>query len=208
MSSYEESYYIIFRDYELKEYNNKLVPTPKTANRDWEFEKLNFDLEPLEFLSKNSNLNFLKKGMGIAFAAPHFVVTDKLKNCIDFGLYGSQFYPASVYDSKGNVVEGLWALNTFRALDCLDVKQSNVYLPDNEVTDIGGFDVMPDVDVYHFDKGVLDSIPEDERLIFQIDNTTIAEFFFHQRVVDIFKKNNVKGVNFFKVSEFKSGDEF
>ena len=64
------------------------------------------------------------------------------------------------------------------------------------------------MDNYRLREDVLDSIPENERLIFQVGNTTSGEIFFHQKVVDIFNKHGVKGIRFFKVSEYHVGDEF
>ncbi len=44
--------------------------------------------------------------------------------------------------------------------------------------------------------------------MFKLENTSIQPIFVHQSLVDIFKVNNVKGVKFFKVSEYEFGDEF
>ena len=208
MNIYEESYYIVYPDYDFDAYDNGLNPTPHTANIDWDCEKLNFGSKPLTFISRNDDLDFLKKDYAIAFNVPNFVVTQKLKELLALGLYGCQFFPAMVQDKKNNVVEGLWALNTYEELDCIDFKRSKHFISDDGSTEIDGFPIEAEMENYRFREEVLDAIPEKERLIFQVENTSMGEIFVHQKVVDIFKKNNVNGINFFKVSEFEDGDQY
>ena len=204
---YDESYYIIFSDDEFEEYDNDLTPTQYTANTDWDFEKLNFGIKPLTFVSDNDNVDFLRQDYALAFNGNKFVVTKKIKELLEDGLYGSQFFPAIIQDENNNAVEGLWALNTFQRLDCVDFKRSQFFMPGDGTTEIDGFSIKPDMDNYRFREDVFDAIPENERLIFQVGNTTTGEIFFHQKVVDIFKKHDVKGIRFFKVSEFEYGDQ-
>ncbi|HFQ5334717.1 TPA: DUF1629 domain-containing protein [Vibrio vulnificus] len=208
MNIYDESYYIIFPDYEFEGYDNDLTPTSYTANTHWKFEKLTFGVKPLTFVSDNENLDFLQQDYAIAFNGKNFVVTNKLKEMLEDGLYGSQFFPAIIQDEKDNAVEGVWALNTFDDLDCVDFKRSQSFMPDDGSTQIDGFSISPHMDNYRFREDVFDAIPENERLIFQLGNTTTGEFFFHQKVVNIFKKYNIKGIRFFKASEYHVGDEF
>ena len=208
LNIYDESYYIVFPDYEFEEYDNDLTPTEYTANTNWCFEKLNFGIKPLSFTSDNDNLDFLNQDYVIAFNSPNFVVKQKLKELLEDGLYGSQFFPAIIQDEKNNTVEGVWALNTFDELDCVDFKRSQFLMPEGGTTEIDGFRIHPDMDNYRFREDVLDAIPEKERLIFQVGNTTSGKIFFHQKVVDIFKKYDVKGIRFFKASEYHVGDEF
>ncbi|WP_240478160.1 imm11 family protein [Vibrio neptunius] len=208
LNIYDESYYIIFPDYELEDYDIDLTPTQYTANTHWSFEKLNFGIKPLTFVADNENLDFLQQDYAIAFNGNNFVVTKKLKELLEDGLYGSQFFPAIIQDENNNSVEGLWALNTFDDLDCVDLKRSQYFMPSDGTTEIDGFAISPDMDNYRFREDVFDAIPENERLIFQVGNTTTGEFFFHQKVVDIFKKYDVKGIRFFKASEYHVGDEF
>ena len=80
-------------------------------------------------------------------------------------------------------------------------------MPGDGSKEIDGFSIKPDMDNYRLREDVLDAIPENERLIFQLGNTSRGKIFFHQKVVDIFKKHDVKGINFFKVSEFEYGDQ-
>ncbi|WP_425628069.1 imm11 family protein [Vibrio neptunius] len=208
LNIYDESYYIIFPDDDFEEYDNDLTPTQYTANTHWYFEKLNFGIKPLTFVADNEDLDFLQQDYAIAFNVPNFIVTTKLKELLEDGLYGSQFFPAIIQDESNNAVEGLWALNTFQRLDCIDLKRSQYFMPGDGTTEIDGFAIKPDMDNYRFREDVFDAIPEDERLIFQVGNTTTGEIFVHQKVVDIFKKYDVKGIRFFKASEYHVGDEF
>ncbi|MBO2596544.1 hypothetical protein I6M54_17195 [Shewanella algae] len=208
MNIHEESYYIVYPDYEFDEYKTDLIPTPYTANTNWDFEKLNVESETLSFVSKNDNLNFLMEDYALAFSVPNFIVTSKLKELIESGLYGSQFVPAIIQDKQNNSVKGLWALNTFKTLNCIDLNRSKFYMPGNGSTNIDGFTIHADMDNYRFREDILDAIPEAERLIFQVAGTSLGEIFVHQKVVDIFKEHNVKGINFFKVSEFVDGEQY
>lgn len=205
MKAYEESYYIVYPN---EEYDNCIVPTPYTASTHWKFEKLTLGSKALSFVSENEDLDFLMENYALAFSVPNFVVTKKLKELLELGLYGCQFFPAIIKNEEKSLVEGMWALNTFQELDCIDFKRSQFYMPDDGSTDIDGFTINADMDTYRFRKEVLDKIPEEERLVFQIARTSIGEIFVHQKVVDIFTKQDVKGISFFKVSEFEDGDQY
>ncbi|WP_047049510.1 imm11 family protein [Vibrio mexicanus] len=208
MNLYEQSYYLMFPDYEFDDYDIDLTPSPYTASTNWDFEKLSFDFKALSFVSDNDDVAFLKKDHALAFNVPNFVVTQKLKELLEGGLYGSQFYPATVQDEQGDSVEGLWALNTYEELDCIDFKRSQYYMPSDGSTEIDGVKIHADMDTYRLREDVLDAIPEEERLIFQIGGGSVSQILVHKRVVDVFDKNNVKGVKFFKVSEFEDGDQY
>ncbi|WP_238322359.1 imm11 family protein [Vibrio mexicanus] len=207
INRYEEAYYILYPDDDTVEYDIDLMPSPYTASTHWKFEKLNFGDKPLSFTSDNEDLDFLKVEHAIAFSVPNFVVTAKLKKLLDVGIYGGQFYPAIIHDEQGNYIEGMWALNTYKELDCIDFKRSQYYMPSDGSKEIDGFKIYADMDVYRLREDVLDAIPEEERLIFQVAGASVNEVFVHKRVVDIFKGNKVKGVKFFKVSEFSDGDQ-
>ncbi len=207
INEYDESYYIIFPDYEFDDYDNELIPTDETANSNWYFEKLNFGMKPLSFTSSNDDLDFLRKEYAIAFDDPNFAVTSKLKELIDSGLYGCQFFPAIVKGEQSDYVEGLWMLNTYEDLDCVDFKRSKYFMPGDGTTEVGGFPIKPDMDAYRLRKDVLDAIPEGKRLIFQVANTSTGAIFFHEKVVKIFERLDIKGIRFFKVSEFEYGDQ-
>ncbi|GLT17173.1 hypothetical protein GCM10007938_09500 [Vibrio zhanjiangensis] len=199
---------IIFPDYELEDYDIDLTPTQYTADTDWDFKKQTFGIKPLTFVSDNDNVEFLQQDYALAFNGNKFVVTKKIKELLEDGLYGSQFFPAVIQDENNNSVEGLWALNTFQRLDCVDFKRSQYFMPGDGTTEIDGFAIRPHMSNYRFREDVFDAIPESERLIFQVGNTTTGEIFFHQKVVDLFKKHDVKGIRFFKASEYHVGDQF
>lgn len=207
LNIYDESYYIVYRDYEFNEYSNKLISTEYSASTNWKFKKLDYGIKPLTYMSKNENLDFLTNEYVVCFDVPNFVVTKKLKDMLESGVFGCQFFPAIVLDEHGNFVEDLWALNTFEELDCIDMNRSEHYMPNDGSTEIDGFKIHADMDTYRFREDVLDSIPEEKRLIFQVSSTSKGEIFVHQKVVDIFTKHNVKGIKFYKASEFEDGDQ-
>ena len=207
MNKYDESYYLMFPDYD-NEYNNRIKPTKTTANRHWYYEELVDGGAPVSFIPKNQNINVMDSGFELLFSGYDFVVTDKLKDSINLGLYGCKFYPALIQNSDASIIDNLWLLNIFKQLDCLDKKRSIFYMPEDGATDIEGLSICPHVHIFRFNEEVLDKIPENERLIFQMDKTTISYTFLHEKIVSKLKKHNVLGVKFYKISEFESGDEF
>lgn len=75
-------------------------------------------------------------------------------------------------------------------------------------TSLDGIDVAPSVKTFHLSSEILDNIPEKERLLFVMDNTNVTNIFVHQKFVDIFKKHNIQGTRFIKVSKYRFGMEF
>ncbi|MEZ8098875.1 imm11 family protein [Vibrio bivalvicida] len=205
MKNYNEDYYLLFANPDYEEYD--IEPDDSSANRNYDSEELYFGQKPLIFTAETPNLNFASSEYEIFFPIGSIVVTDSLKVKLEEGLYGSKFYPAIVKGEDKGIREDVWALNIFKPLDCWDRNKSVAVYPEG-VKSIQGIDVLPSIKSFHLSHEVLDEIPENERLIFVMDNTDVTNIFVHKRIVDIFSANNVKGVNFFKVSQYRFGMEF
>ncbi len=205
MQNYNEDYYLIFPDPDKAEYD--IVPSDSTARRNYDSDELDFGQKPLFFETETSDLDFADSDYEIFFPVGSIVVTDKLKLLFEDGLYGAKFYPAIVKGEEKGVREDMWALNIYKLLDCWDRDKSVASYPGG-VKSMAGIDVLPSVKTFHLSSEVLDKTPEKNRLLFVMDNTDVTNIFVHKKFVDIFKKYNVKGAKFFKVSQYRFGMEF
>ncbi len=205
-NKFNESYYILKQDYNFEELS--VDPSESAANLDYDYEKLVWGIKPLHFISELEDLRLLSEEYIFLYDGPSFVVNTRLKSLIDIGLYKSQFFPAMVSDEAGRRREDFWILNTFGMLDALDDTESNIRPPVEGLSSLDGLTMEKSVLSYSLDEKILSSIPEQERLMFKMANTSTQPIFVHQKIVDIFQKNNVKGVKFFRVSDYEFGDEF
>ncbi len=205
MQNHNEDYYLIFSDPSKTEYD--IIPSDSTSKRNYDSDELNFGEKPLFFEAETPNLDFANSDYEIFFPIGSIVVTDKLKQLLEDGLYGAKFYPAIVKGEEEGIREDMWALNIYEPLDCWDRDKSVASYPGG-IKSMGGIDVLPSVKSFHLSSEILDNIPEKNRLLFVMDNTDVTNIFVHKKFVDIFEKYNVKGPKFFKVSEYRFGMEF
>lgn len=203
MKNYSEDYYLIFQDPDMYD----IEPDESTSRRNYDSEELFLGQKPLMFTAEHPDLNFTNNDYEIFFPIGSIVVTDKIKNAIEGGLYGAKFYPAIIKGEDKGIREDTWALNIYDFLDCWDKDKSVVSYPGG-IKSIEGVEVLPSVKSFYLSQEVLDKIPEEKRLMFVMDNTDVTNIFIHKKYVEVVKNYNVKGVKFFKVSEYKFGMEF
>ncbi len=206
MNYYDECYYIIKRDGRFDDLS--VDPSKETAKRRFKFKELNYGDKSTLFHTDTNDLEFLDSENVIFFCSPNFIVSKKLRDKIDFGLFESKFFSAIIESKNGQRRDDFWVLNTFGKLDCWDREKSIIDDPDGFVYEEDGIEIFPSVVKFSLDSSVLDKIPEMDRLIFKMGKTDTQPIFVHQKIVDIFQKNNVKGVKFFRVSDYEFGDEF
>ena len=205
-NKFNEIYYILRQDSIFEEFS--VDPSESASNLDYDYEELIFGTKPLYFELEIEDLNELVEEYVFLYDGPSFLVNTKLKSLIDFGLYQSQFFPAVITDEVGNSREDFWVLNTFGMLDSLNDNESSIRPSHDDSSSADDLVMAKSVLRYSLDEKVLSLIPEQERLIFKMGNTSTQPIFVHQKIVDIFQKNNVKGVKFFRVSDYEFGDEF
>ncbi|GLR73184.1 imm11 family protein [Aliivibrio sifiae] len=205
MNKYNEEYYLLFPEPEQDEYD--VNPDNNTSRRHYDSEELNYGQEPLCFSTETYDLSFATSNYEIFFPVGSIVVTKELKSLLENGIYGSKFYPAIVKGESKGIREDVWALNIYELLDCWDRDKSVASYPGG-VKSLDGIDVVPSVKTFHLSSEILDNIPEKERLLFVMDNTDVTNIFVHQKFVDIFKKHNIQGTRFIKVSKYRFGMEF
>jgi hypothetical protein len=195
----------MFQDPDCDEYD--LEPDDDTACRNYDSSKLDDGQGPLYFTTETPDLNFASGDHQVFFPIGSIVVTDRLKLQLEHGLYGSAFYPAVIKGEDEGVRKDVWALNIYTLLDCWDRDQS-VASSAGGVASMDGIDVLSSVKSFYLSAGVLDKIPEENRLLFSMDHTDVTSIFVHQRFVDILEAHHVKGVRLIKVSQYRFGMEF
>ncbi|KLN63069.1 imm11 family protein [Vibrio sp. VPAP30] len=203
MKNYNDEYYIIEQDYSFEE--NAAYPSESSSNFDYDYDELVLGTKPLKFHAEISDVGDFKSSYIFLYDGPSFLVNTDLKEKIDFGLYGSQFFPAIIVGEDKGVRDDFWVLNTYDMLDALDESKSDIKTISESVD---GLSMSGSVLKYSLNFELLSSIPEEERLIFKMSNTSTEPVFVHEKIVRIFRKLSVEGVKFYKVSEYEFGDEF
>jgi len=203
MTAYDECYYILQRPHGDDQVC--AVADQKTANRGYHYRQLQAGESPLFFENgyrdKDKNAwpvtNMLVTG-------PGFLVTNAIREKLKFlNIDNMQIYPAVYIDDADTWHENYWFVGFYEELDCWDRQRSTVDIDEDDDEDD---DV--DVDKYCLDAGVLDAIAEENRLMFKMGGSSMNYIFVHQRIIDLFNECNMDGARFFKVSDFKEGDQF
>jgi len=215
MSKYNDQYYFIFNDYGNSSY---LTPFQETEDRNWTYQKLSRTGGPAFF--ENTDKGMYKKSRkkqsinDVMVAAGDFLIDRRIYELLQlFDIDNLQFYPAVFVDDDENWHEQYMLLNFFGSLDCLDIDKSEIYFDEDdedvdEDEDEDEDDIEYSVDRFYLCEAVLDSIAQEQRLIFRLAKACPSYTLVHQQVKDIFDQANATGINFIKVSEFISGGEY
>jgi hypothetical protein len=204
MKNYEELYYIVDELYD--ENTLYLTALEKSAQRRYSSIRLELGGEPLFFENayreedKSSNkIRPIKKSH---MNMTNLLVNEALKNKLDvFAIQNFQFYPSIIIDDYDSYHEDFWIMNIFGSIDALDCDTSEIkrFKPDNDSNKVIR---------YSLNSELLDSIPEERRLIFRMPNTEHKTIFVHEKIVDIFKEEGVDNIKFHKLSEWYRGKQF
>ena len=120
-----------------------------------------------------------------------------------FDIYALQLFPTIYIDDDEKCHENLWLVNFFEGINCIDKEKSEIDY-DPELWEEGDPLI---VDTTVFDDSILRAIPEDQRLIFTMDNVHMLHLYCHQRVVDYVRQQNYTGIIFVKASDYVDGME-
>ena len=88
----------------------------------------------------------------ILFSAPNFIISERLKNEIINGLFGSQFYPAIITAKNRDQRDNFWLLNTFSKLDSWHRECPIIDDPDDFSYIDEGIEIFPTVSKYSLDE--------------------------------------------------------
>ncbi|WP_233520560.1 imm11 family protein [Flocculibacter collagenilyticus] len=210
MSSYNHDYFIVLNDYHENTIYAKALK--KSADRDYEFEKLTLGQDPLFFengykkeaIEKGINLSVTDVLMNGVFPIINTRLRDKIKH-IKFK--GMQLYPSVYIDDKDQWHEDYWCMNFYETVDCWDKQKSKTEKFTEEQMQNPDYLEFADIYKYVLDEKVLDGIPLKDRLIFKMDGG-VDYIFIHQSIANILMEDNPTGIKLVKVSDFEEGMQF
>jgi hypothetical protein len=187
MSSYDDDYFFILKDDNPR--LPSLKPDTNTAERRYDVEPPAMGSAPLIFSNawKDENLrDGLKDDVAdILFEGANFMVRDHIRErLLAADLPGLTIHPAIYIDDAGNWHEDFWFLTFHRELDCWDRDQSN-FMP--------GTSSRAMVFDYSLSSTILDAIPLQRRLLFQMGGTLESRVLCHQSLAAIFRQNGGSG---------------
>jgi len=204
MSKYDQEYYLPFAAMD----DSKLFVgiTKKTMMRRGGHKKLNLAEGPMFYHNAYKEED---KKEGVKLPIPDIMLitremiipNEMMKFLRGFNIPGIQVFPAVYIDDDDNWHENLSVIHCYKRLDCLDFENSRI--KNNPRTWEEGDDHK--VKKPSLSEAALNAIPEDERLIFKIDNVKGLHIYFHQRIVDYIREMKYTGVHFIKVADFEEG---
>ena len=204
MSKYNDQYYIVTKPY--NEETIYLKSLKKTSNRDYEYKQMIFGQEPLFFENaykdEDKKDGIIRPIKNLHMNGNFMLVDTKIKNKLeDFEINNFQLYPAVIIDDNDKYNEGFWFFNIYNHFTALDLDKSDIddFDPDEKKHDVIQASLSDDI---------LDTIPEENRLIFREYKWLGGYTIVHQRIVDIFNEAGVTTATFTKLSEFRFGDQF
>lgn len=194
--NYNEVYYVMTPNYDEEYEILHITPSESTGIRRFHYREMSYGDPALNFIS--NGLDSVDEMPLMLFCKPSILVSEKLKNIFDDGVYGGKLFPAIVEDNKIKF-DSYFLVNIFEELDCWSRKES-VYKQRDP-------DYYPRVYEYRLDKSVLDKIEEKNRLIFRMGGADLSPVIVHERVKKILERS-VNSVNFYPINTYKFGDEF
>ncbi len=194
--NYNEVYYVMTPNYDEEYEILHITPSESTGIRRFHYREMSYGDPALNFIS--NGLDSVDEMPLMLFCKPSILVSEKLKNIFDDGVYGGKLFPAIVEDNKIKF-ESYFLVNIFEELDCWSRKESAYKQRDP--------DYYPRVYEYRLEKSVLDKIEEKNRLIFRMGGADLSPVIVHERAKKIIERI-VNSVNFHPIDTYKFGDEF
>lgn len=196
MNPYNEQYYILSLNHD--EETLYLSPEMRSAMRHYEFTKLTAG-DPM-FFKNGYRDEDLAKGVKRPIKKAHMainypIIDDEIKR--ELGEVDNEFfqlYPAVIVDDEQNYHEGFWVFNIFEYMDVLNLDECliNNYKPGEDEYAIKRYSLC---------KQKMQTIPENERLVFMPEYSDFPHVMVHEKIVKVFKELKVDTLNFVKVSD-------
>ena len=132
---------------------------------------------------------------------PESVVSEKIWNVLEpMNIDGIQLVPAKVRGVNEGDVYDYWLIHIYNEIACMDRNLSVYSIDDSD----GRID---DIARLVLDNGILNDIPLEERLVFELSEGS-AMFLYHASVVTAVLSENPEGVTFTNVAEWNDGTAF
>jgi len=206
MTNYNEQYYILFGD--TSNGASHLRPSSNTVDRSYTYVKLNLSGGPTffynSFAEEDKKAGIKHPILDVMDADGWFLFSNRLyQQMATFEINGMQLFPAVFIDDNKKYHENYFLTNFYEELDCLDVDKSNIRSKRERRNRI-----TYNVKELFLSNEILDKIPEEQRLMFRIDKVGDGHILVHQKIKDIIEQENATGAKFFRVDQYKAGDEY
>ncbi|MBB3222023.1 hypothetical protein [Pseudoduganella umbonata] len=188
MSKYNDEYVFI-----LKNEDDLRLPSLKaditTSQRQYDVEPVPTDSSPYVFFNgwREENIRDGSKDhvANILFEGANFMVRDHIRELLlQRELPGLTMHPSIYLDDAGNRHEGFWFLTFKSELDCWD-RDRSTFMPGTSTRDM--------VFNYSLSAEVLNAIPLQQRLLFQMGGTLESPVLCHRSLAAIFRQNGDSG---------------
>lgn len=125
-----------------------------------------------------------------------FACTEKVKNLFEkSNVYGVEFFPIDkITDNKSNIIEGYFAMHIWNIIEAID-KLNYIGEKPNRKGHIF------DIEKFSLDQSVLQNIPIEQRLIFELKDSP-AMYIIHESIFNLISKEDLTGFAFFRVDDW------
>lgn len=206
MRKYEQQYYFLVKPTE-DERLPSLSPDDNTSDKNYDFEYFPVGSPPFIFFNgakeynKKRNIPSLKTVPSILFDGTNLLISNSMRESILALNIPNLHMHQSVYiHDDGEWYENYWYMTFVDRLDCWSKSKSD-FDKEEEPIRSGGFELFA-VYKFYFDEGILDSIPQSQRLLFKMGGAVNALIVCHESILDIFKSGNRGGVEFIQVGDY------
>jgi hypothetical protein len=182
-----------------------LEPDKNTENINFDFEVLPVRSPPLVFHNGWKH-EYKQRGItatcpDILFAGADLVVRSTIRDkLLALDLPNIHFQPTVYIDDRDKWHEDFWYLTFPERLDCWD-RDASDYEQDVEPIRLGGFELYQ-VYAYTLNGPLMDSIPQQKRLLFKMGGTTSADILCHASLLSIFSGTGHSGAQLTPVKQF------
>ena len=130
-----------------------------------------------------------------------FSGSEKMKNLFNqLNIYGVQFVPAEIKTNKGELINSYYAIHFWNRLPAID---KNNY----EGEEPNMFGNIIDLRKFSLDSHLLNEIPLEKRLVFQLEENSIM-ILVHQSIYDAMQSEKLTGMKFFRVDDWDDNAMF
>ncbi|MGF1743065.1 hypothetical protein L4C34_18765 [Vibrio profundum] len=201
MSTFENEYYLLI-DTPFRESFLELVGIKGAGARFYETDQLDYGDGPVFFgQAFKEDMPFKLSNVQMDGGAP--IVSKEIAEVIgQYNIEGFQLFPSIIVGDDGEWHEDFYYFNSYKRLDCVDFKNSEVedYDPDSLI----GQEVIK----YKLRADVLEDIKEERRLIIMLDQVFGPKLLVHEKLVDQLAQFNIEAFTFYKLSEYELGMQY
>ena len=203
MKKYDNQYYLIRKSDDDR--LPSLVADENTEDRTYSYERQLVGTPPLVFFNgwKEENLARHIKAIvpEVMFNGSNPVVPGHIREkLLNYDIPNLHMHPTVYIHDDGNWHENYWFMTLTERFDCWDRNNSN-YDQDDPPIRLGGFELYL-VYKYSLNEYLLDNIPLEQRLLFQMGGSIDAFFVCHQKLLGLFRGDGKNGAKLTPIHEY------